>query len=107
MMGERGVMQETLFYGFSLERHVPDDHLLRKIDRFLDLSDARARLGSYCSDIGRPSNRSRADDPNVSRRLRLRASFGASRRSPRTATAASAGERSPAQAVRARGGALH
>ena len=23
MMGERGVMQEALFYGFSLERHVP------------------------------------------------------------------------------------
>ena len=30
MMGERRVMQEALFYGFSLERHVPDDHLLRK-----------------------------------------------------------------------------
>ena len=27
MMGERTVMQEALFYGFSLERHVPDDHL--------------------------------------------------------------------------------
>ena len=26
MMGERRVMQEALFYGFSLERHVPDDH---------------------------------------------------------------------------------
>ena len=36
MMGERRVMQEALFYGFSLERHVPDDHLLRKIDRFVD-----------------------------------------------------------------------
>ena len=36
MMGERRVMQETLFYGFSLERHVPVDHLLRKIDRFVD-----------------------------------------------------------------------
>ena len=37
MMGERRVMQEALFYGFSLERHVPDNHLLRKIDRFVDL----------------------------------------------------------------------
>jgi hypothetical protein len=36
MMGERRVMQEALFYGFSLERHVPDDHLLRKIDRFVN-----------------------------------------------------------------------
>ena len=38
MMGERRVMQEALFYGFSLERHVPDNHVLRKIDRFVDLS---------------------------------------------------------------------
>jgi hypothetical protein len=29
MMGKRRVMQEALFYGFSLERHVPDDHLSR------------------------------------------------------------------------------
>jgi hypothetical protein len=28
MMGERTVMQEALFYEFSLERHVPADHLL-------------------------------------------------------------------------------
>ena len=55
MMGERRVMQEALFYGFSLERHVPSDHLLRKIDRFVDLSGLRAHLGPYCSDVGRPS----------------------------------------------------
>ena len=55
MMGERRVMQEALFYGFSLERHVPDDHLLRKIDRFVDLSEVRAHLGPYYSHVGRPS----------------------------------------------------
>src|SRR6195256_2957800 len=55
MMGERRVMQEALFYGFSLERHVPVDHLLRKIDRFADLSEVRAHLGPYYSDVGRPS----------------------------------------------------
>ena len=55
MMGERRVMQEALFYGFSLERHVPDGHLLRKIDRFVDLSEVRAHLGRYYSDVGRPS----------------------------------------------------
>src|SRR5271169_3743284 len=55
MMGERRVMQEALFYGFSLERHVPDDHLMRKIDRFVDLSEVRAHLGPYYSDVGRPS----------------------------------------------------
>ena len=43
MMGERTVMQEALFYEFSLERHVPSDHLLRSIDRFVDLSGIRAR----------------------------------------------------------------
>ena len=55
MMGERRVMQEALFYGFSLERHVPDSHMLRKIDRFVDLSEVRAHLGPYYSDVGRPS----------------------------------------------------
>jgi hypothetical protein len=30
MMGKRRVMQEALFYGFSVERHVPDDHLNRR-----------------------------------------------------------------------------
>ncbi|HYD70229.1 hypothetical protein [Azospirillum sp.] len=47
MMGERMVMQEVLFYEFSLERHVPSDHLLRSIDRFVDLSGIRA---SYAGD---------------------------------------------------------
>ena len=55
MMGERTAMQEALFYGFSLERHVPGDHLLRKIDRFIDLSGIRAHLEPYYSDVGRPS----------------------------------------------------
>ena len=55
MMGEGRVMQEALFYGLSLERHVPDDHLLRKIDRFVELSDVRAHLEPYYSEIGRPS----------------------------------------------------
>jgi transposase len=55
MMGERRVMQEALFYGFSLERHVPDDHLLRKIDRFVDLTGLRAHLEPYYSETGRPS----------------------------------------------------
>src|SRR6476620_425145 len=37
MMGERRVQQEALFYEFSLERHVPKTHLLRHIDRFVEL----------------------------------------------------------------------
>ena len=55
MMGERTVMQEALFYGFSLERHVPEDHLLRRIDRFVDLAGIREHLRPYYSDTGRPS----------------------------------------------------
>ncbi len=55
MMGERTVAQEPLFYEFSLERHVPSDHLLRSIDRFVDLSSIRDQLRPYYSEIGRPS----------------------------------------------------
>jgi transposase len=55
MMGERTVLQEALFYGFSLERHVPSDHMLRSIDRFVDLSGVRAHLEPYYSAMGRPS----------------------------------------------------
>ena len=55
MMGERAVRQEALFYGFNLDDHVPADHLLRSIDRFVELSDIRRQLAPYYSAIGRPS----------------------------------------------------
>lgn len=55
MMGERQVRQEALFYGFSLEEHVPADHLLRSIDRFVELGDIRRQLEPFYSAIGRPS----------------------------------------------------
>src|SRR6201987_505707 len=55
MMGERRVEQGALFYEFSLERHVPQDHLLRAIDRFVDLEGVRGHLRSFYSPIGRPS----------------------------------------------------
>ncbi len=55
MMGERVVAQEALFYSFSLERHVPADHLLRSIDGFIDLSGIREHLRPFYSDTGRPS----------------------------------------------------
>ena len=44
MMGPRQEAQSGLFYDFSLEDHVPQDHLLRSIDRFVDLSTIRAHL---------------------------------------------------------------
>jgi transposase len=55
MMGDRQVDQGSLFYKFSLERHVPPGHLLRAIDRFVDLGDVRAHLAPFYSPIGRPS----------------------------------------------------
>jgi hypothetical protein len=54
MMGERRVAQESLFYEFSLERHVPADHLLRAIDRVVDLSGLRAHLRPFYTSSGDP-----------------------------------------------------
>ena len=55
MMGERMAGQEALFYGFSLEQHIPDNHLLRSIDRFVELSSIRQDLRDFYSSTGRPS----------------------------------------------------
>jgi len=55
MMGHRQVEQAALFYEFSLEGHVPADHLLRSIDRFVELEDVRRELAAFYSTIGRPS----------------------------------------------------
>ena len=55
MMGDRQVMQGALFYEFSLEEHVPTSHMLRSIDRFVDLGDMRAHLAPFYSSTGRPS----------------------------------------------------
>jgi transposase len=44
-----------LFYEFSLEKHVPGDHLLRSIDRFVELGELRRELATFYSAIGRPS----------------------------------------------------
>jgi transposase len=54
MMG-RQVEQGSLFYDFSLDRHVPADNLLRSIDRFVDLSEVRRDLTPFYSSLGRPS----------------------------------------------------
>src|SRR5258708_38132539 len=55
MMGHRQVEQAALFYEFSLERHIPADHLLRSIDRFVELGELRRELAAFYSTIGRPS----------------------------------------------------
>jgi transposase len=38
-----------------MERHVPADHMLRSIDRFVDLSSIREHLKPFFSEMGRPS----------------------------------------------------
>ena len=55
MMGPKQEAQAALFYEFSFEEHVPQDHLLRSIDRFVDLSDIREYLADFYSHTGRPS----------------------------------------------------
>jgi len=55
MMGPRRVEQGALFYNFSIDAHVPADHLLRSIDRFVDLSELRHDLAPFYSSMGRPS----------------------------------------------------
>jgi transposase len=54
MMGKLPVRQEALFVGLSLD-HVPPDHMLRSIDRFVELASTRRQLAPYYSTIGRPS----------------------------------------------------
>jgi transposase len=54
-MGHQRVEPAALFYEFSLDRHVPADHLLRSIDRFVDLDGLRRELSPFYSTIGRPS----------------------------------------------------
>ena len=55
MMGPCQVDQ-ALFYEFSLDRHVPTSHLLRSIDRFVDLSELRRELAPWPAPIRRPSS---------------------------------------------------
>src|SRR4051794_2858390 len=55
MMGKRTVMEDALCCEFSIERHVPADHLLRSMDCFLDLAGLRSHLRPFYSKIGRPS----------------------------------------------------
>jgi hypothetical protein len=55
MMGDRLVRQESLFYQFRLDNHIPADHMLRVIDRFVDLDGLRRHLAPFYSTTGRPS----------------------------------------------------
>src|ERR1700739_559219 len=54
MMGNHS-RSESLFYYFRLEDQVPENHLLRLIDRHVSLQFIRAKLKDCYSDAGRPS----------------------------------------------------
>jgi transposase len=64
MMGERLVMQGSLFYEFRIEDHVPPDHIVRSIDSFVDCWELRQHLASFDGSTGRPSV-----DPGVRQHL--------------------------------------
>jgi transposase len=55
MMGQLTGDQGRFFYDFSLEDHIPADHLLRRIDGVLDLIWLRTELSPFYSHTGRPS----------------------------------------------------
>jgi len=55
MMGSSDKPQDELFYAFNLDEIVPQDHLLRDIDRLLDFTELREHLAPYYSHTGRPS----------------------------------------------------
>jgi transposase len=54
MMGRQATKRE-LFVSISLDEYVPEDHLLRAVDRYLDLSEFRQHLAGSYSHTGRPS----------------------------------------------------
>lgn len=55
MLGPKQEAQGALFDEFLVQGHVPQDRLLRSIDRFVDLSGMRQHLASFYSHKGRPS----------------------------------------------------
>src|SRR5579863_777575 len=66
MLGSRGGEQLEFFVG-SLRDLIPDDHVLVRVDRVLDLSWLRAEVVElYCPDNGRPGI-----DPETAIRLML------------------------------------
>jgi transposase len=65
MMGQQP-RTDPLFYYFRLQDQIPEDHLLRLIDRHIDFSFVRKQLKDFYSLMGRPSI-----DPEVLLRLLL------------------------------------
>ena len=54
MMGHQA-RSESLFYYFRLEDHVPENHLLRLIDKHISFEFVREQLKNSYGEMGRPS----------------------------------------------------
>jgi len=71
MLGKKKRAQPTLFIPGSIEDFIPDDHILKRVDRVLDLGWLRGEAASlYCENNGRPSI-----DPEAAVRLMLAGFF--------------------------------
>jgi transposase len=71
MLGQQERWQDDLFVACSLRDLIPDDHILKRVDKVLDLSWLRAEVAElYCSDNGRPGI-----DPEAAVRLMLAGLF--------------------------------
>ncbi len=71
MLGRQQRWQEDLFVACSLRELIPDDHILRRVDKVLDLSWLREEVASlYCPENGRPGI-----DPEAAVRLMLAGLF--------------------------------
>ena len=71
MLGTQNRWQEDLFVAGSLSSLIPDDHILKQVDKVLDLSWLRDEVKDlYCMSNGRPGI-----DPEAAVRLMLAGFF--------------------------------
>src|SRR5690349_21332740 len=71
MLEKRDRSQDELFVSCSLSDLIPNDYILKKVNRVLDLSWLRAEVEDlYCDDNGRPGI-----DPEAAVRLMLAGFF--------------------------------
>lgn len=67
MVGNQNRWQEDLFVAGPLSSLIPEDHILKRVDKILDLSSLRKEISEvYCESNGRPSI-----DPESAIRLML------------------------------------
>jgi transposase len=71
MIGRRNREQRTLFIVGDIDQLIPEDHILKRVDRILDLKWLREEVREcYCEDNGRPGI-----DPEAAVRLMLAGFF--------------------------------